>query len=438
MNKVIAVIRREFVERVRTRAFLLTTLLGPLFFVGIAVLPALLISREVTGRNVVVIDAGEGGFGKRVTAALSAAKKGSGADAVDKYLPTLIVAGDRAESVRDSLVPLTGLSRRADGTIDGIMMVSEGGITKGQLTYLGVDVGSPRAMEDLRRTLSPVMMTERLERAGVDPTVALRAVTPLDLETRKVSEGKLTNESGGATFALAYAMSFILYVALLLYGTQVMTSVVEEKSNRIMEILVSSLTPFQLLLGKVIGVGLVSLVQIGVWSTAAKLLATYQGKLMAAIGASSAGGGVPFMLPSMPTSLLVVFLVFFALGFLLYSAAYAAIGSMCSTVQETQQAQMPVMLFIVMGLMSMFALLNEPNGSLARVLSLLPPLAPFVVPVRHSIAPIPMAELALSIALTIGGLLAVVWVAARIYRVGILMYGKKASFKDIVHWVRAS
>jgi ABC-2 type transport system permease protein len=136
--------------------------------------------------------------------------------------------------------------------------------------------------------------------------------------------------------------------------------------------------------------------------------------------------------------LLVVFLVFFALGFLLYSAAYAAIGSMCSTVQETQQAQMPVMLFIVMGLMSMFALLNEPNGSLARVLSLLPPLAPFVVPVRHSIAPIPMAELALSIALTIGGLLAVVWVAARIYRVGILMYGKKASFKDIVHWVRAS
>ena len=98
------------------------------------------------------------------------------------------------------------------------------------------------------------------------------------------------------------------------------------------------------------------------------------------------------MLPSMPTALLLVFLIFFVLGFLLYSAAYAAIGSMCSTVQETQQAQMPVMLFIVMGLMSMFALLNEPNGSLARVLSLIPPLAPFVVPVRYSIAPIPLPD----------------------------------------------
>jgi ABC-2 type transport system permease protein len=438
MSKVVAVVRREFIERVRTRAFVLTTLLGPVFFIGMAVLPVLLISREVAGRKVVVVDAGTGSFGARVEAALSAARKGTGPDAVPKYLPTLIVAGNQAGAVRDSLVPRTGLSQRDGESIDGIMMVSEGGIAKGQLTYLGVDVGSPRAMEDLRRTLGPVMMTERLQRAGVDPAVALGAVAPLDLETRKVSEGRLTNESGGATFALAYAMSFILYIALLLYGTQVMTSVVEEKSNRIMEILVSSLTPFQLLLGKVIGVGLVGLLQIGVWSTAAKLLATYQGKLMAAFGVTGAGGGVPFLLPSMPTDLLVVFLVFFALGFLLYSAAYAAIGSMCNTVQETQQAQMPVMLFILMGLMSMFALLNDPNGSLARTLSLIPPLAPFVVPVRHSIAPIPLPELLLSVGLTVAGLLAVVWVAARIYRVGILMYGKKASFKDMVRWVRAS
>ncbi|MBL8987000.1 MAG: ABC transporter permease, partial [Gemmatimonadetes bacterium] len=122
----------------------------------------------------------------------------------------------------------------------------------------------------------------------------------------------------------------------------------------------------------------------------------------------------------------------------LYSAAYAAIGSMCNTIQETQQAQMPVMLFIIMGLMSMFALLNEPNGNLARVLSLVPPLAPFVVPVRHSIAPIPLGELLLSVATTIAGLLLIVWVAARIYRVGILMYGKKASLKDIVRWVRTA
>lgn len=439
MSKVFAVIRREFVERVRTKAFIIGTLLGPVFFVGMAVLPALLLSRETTGRKVVVIDAGSGEFGGKIQQALASARKGSGPDAEAKFVPSLLVAGARAEDVRDSLVRHTGLSRRSEESIDGILMVSEGGITKGEVTYLGVNVGSPRDMEDLRRLLTPVMMTERLQRAGVDPVVALKAVVPLALETRKVSEGKLTNESGGATFALAYAMGFILYISLLLYGSQVMSSVIEEKSNRIMEILVSSLTPFQLLLGKVVGVGLVSLLQIGVWTTAAKLLRDYQPQIMKAIGAGgAAGGGVPFMLPSMPTDLLVIFLTFFTLGFLLYSAAYAAIGSMCNTIQETQQAQMPVMLFIIMGLMSMFALLNEPNGNLARVLSLVPPLAPFVVPVRHSIAPIPLGELLLSVATTIAGLLLIVWVAARIYRVGILMYGKKASLKDIVRWVRTA
>lgn len=439
MSKVFAVIRREFVERVRTKAFIIGTLLGPVFFVGMAVLPALLLSRETTGRKVVVIDAGSGEFGGKIQQALASARKGSGPDSEAKFVPSLLVAGARAEDVRDSLVRHTGLSRRSEESIDGILMVSEGGITKGEVTYLGVNVGSPRDMEDLRRLLTPVMMTERLRRAGVDPVVALKAVVPLALETRKVSEGKLTNESGGATFALAYAMGFILYLSLLLYGSQVMSSVIEEKSNRIMEILVSSLTPFQLLLGKVVGVGLVSLLQIGVWTTAAKLLRDYQPQIMKAIGAGgAAGGGVPFMLPSMPTDLLVIFLTFFTLGFLLYSAAYAAIGSMCNTIQETQQAQMPVMLFIIMGLMSMFALLNEPNGNLARVLSLVPPLAPFVVPVRHSIAPIPLGELLLSVATTIAGLLLIVWVAARIYRVGILMYGKKASLKDIVRWVRTA
>ena len=437
MNKVIAVIRREFLERVRTKAFLIATLLGPLFFIGISVLPALLLRRESVGRQVVIINTTTGDFGARIEAALAAAKKGTGPGALAKYIPVRIDAPSRGQEVRDSVVRITGLSKKAEGSVDGILIVDESGITTGKLTYLGANVGSPRDMDDLRAVLNPVVVTERLRRAGVDPIVAFGAATPLALETRKVSEGKLTNESGGATFALAYGMSFILYIALLLYVTQVMTSVIEEKYNRIMEVLVSSLTPFQLLLGKVIGVGLVSLVQIGIWTTAAKLLRDYQPQIMKAFGASDGGMG-GFALPAMSFSLLIVFVIFFVLGFLLYSAAYAAVGSMCNTVQETQQAQMPVMLCIIFGLMSMFALLNEPNGSLAQTLSLVPLLAPFVVPVRYSIAPIPLPSLLLYIATTVLGLLVIVWIAARIYRVGILSYGKKASFKDMARWIRAS
>jgi ABC-2 type transport system permease protein len=289
-------------------------------------------------------------------------------------------------------------------------------------------------MQSLRQALTPLVITERLSRAGVDPGVALGATRPVDLETRKVTQGKLTGESGEATFALAYAMGIILYMALLLYGSQVMTSIIEEKANRIIEVLVSSMTPFQMMLGKVVGVGLVSLLQLGIWASAALFLSENRTRVMGWFGLQASGMGG---LPAMDPVLLIVFLVFFALGFLLYSSAYAAVGSMCNTVQETQQAQMPVMMFVLVGFFSTFALLRDPTSTFAKVAGFIPPLAPFVVPVRYSLSPIPIAELLAAGVTTVLGMLGVVWIAARIYRIGILMYGKRASVRDVVRWVTA-
>ena len=147
---------------------------------------------------------------------------------------------------------------------------------------------------------------------------------------------------------------------------------------------------------------------------------------------------MPLSLPSMHPDLFVVFLLFFALGFLLFAAAYAAVGAMCSTTQDAGQLQMPVMMFIIAGFFSVFALIRDPNGTTAQVLSYVPPLAPFVVPMRYSISPLALPQLLASIAVTILGMLAVVWVAARIYRVGILMYGKRASFREVFRWIRAA
>lgn len=432
MHKIIAVIRREFLERVRTKAFIIGTLLGPVFFIALVVIPGLLLSRGSTGLRIAVIDASEGDFGQRVVNALGEVRPGGKA----KYVPTRIAAAGRAPDVLDSLVPFTGLSEASDANAwDGLLIVDEGAITTGKVSYYGDNVGSLEDMQSLRQALTPLVITERLSRSGVDPSVALRATTPVSLDSRKVTQGKLTGESGEATFALAYAMGIILYMALLLYGTQVMTSIIEEKSNRIIEILVSSLTPFQMLLGKVVGVGLVSLLQIGIWATAAVLLSENRGTVMGWFGLETAGAGIG--LPAMDPGLVAVFLVFFALGFLLYSSAYAAVGSMCNTVQETQQAQMPVMMFVLVGFFSTFALLRDPTSTFAKVAGFIPPLAPFVVPVRYSLSPIPIAELLAAAATTVIGLLAVVWVAARIYRVGILMYGKRASLKDVVRWVAA-
>jgi ABC-2 type transport system permease protein len=266
----------------------------------------------------------------------------------------------------------------------------------------------------------------------------MRSVQGIGLATTKVANGKLTGDSGEATFFLAYGMGMILYISLLIFGTQVMNSIVEEKNNRIVEILSSSLTPFQMMLGKIVGVGSVALLQIGIWAGTATFISSNQARIFGALGAGSGGGPMPLALPKMNPDLLVVFLLFFALGFLIFAALYAAVGAMVNTTQEAGQAQFPVMMFVLAGFFSVFLLIKEPNGTAAQVLSYVPLLSPFVVPMRYSISPLPWPELLGSIAATVAGLFGVVWVAARVYRVGILMYGKRATLREVARWVRAT
>lgn len=436
MYKILAVIRREFMTRVHTRAFVIGTVLGPLLMGFMFVLPILLSRRETAPKQIVVLDAARGEFGRLTAERL----RGEMRDTVTRTRPRyrithLAVNPGSLQRVRDSLVALTGSASEPTRALDGVLVIDDTTLSSGRIQYLGVNVGSPADMSALRRALDPLVKSARLTEAGVDPIVVMGALRPIDFQTLKVSEGRVTGDSGEASFLLAYVMSFMLYFALLLYGIQVMSSVVEEKSSRIMEVLVSSLTPFQMLLGKVVGVGLVALLQIAIWAGTAMVLTTFGGQIATLFGASPATvSDLP--LPAVSPDMLIVFLLFFSLGFLFFAAAYAAVGSMCSTVQETQQSHTPITLLIAAGLFCMFALLSEPAGPLARTLSLVPFVAPFVTPVRYSFAPLPWTELLASTVAMILGILGVIWIAARIYRVGILSYGKKASFRDVVRWVR--
>jgi ABC-2 type transport system permease protein len=292
-------------------------------------------------------------------------------------------------------------------------------------------------MAALEETIRPVVQTERLMQEHVDTAVVRRATAKIDISKSKITDGKLTGESGASSFILAYVMTFILYIALLLYGIQVMSSVLEEKTSRIMEILSSSLTPFQLMLGKVIGVGSVGLFQLSIWAATSLYLTANLVPILKLLN-QPAEAATNISIPAISPALLAVFLGFFLLGFFLYAALYAAVGSMCSTQQDTQQAQQPVMIGIVAGFMCMFPVLNDPNGSLAHTLSLIPFVAPFVTPLRYSIAPLPPSELLLSIGCTLAGVIVIVWLASRIYRVGILAYGKRPTFKELWSWIRTA
>jgi len=418
VRKVWAVIRREFVERVRSKWFWISALLGPVFFGGMIVVPVLLAGAGGT-RRIAVVDGTTGAFGARVVAELRHGKI---------FRATRVPAG---AGVVDSVTQLVGAKQ-----LDGFLIVTDAVVETGTAEYRASNVSSFRDVAELQDVLARLAVAARLERQGVDPTLVGRAQLRISLKTKKISGSKTTGESAAQSFALAYVMGVVLFLVITIYGVNVMSSVVEEKTTRIVEVLVSSLRPFQLMIGKVLGVGAVSLFQFVLWGLGAKLLLSQRRALLAGLGGVDEARQV-FQMPHLSAATLGVFLSYFLGGFFLYSAMYAAVGAMSSNEQEARQAQQPVMFLLLIAYVSMFGLMNNPESTYAVTLSLIPFTAPIAMPVRWAASTVPVDELAGSLGLLLTGIVAVTWVAARIYRVGILMTGKRPNIKELVRWVRA-
>jgi len=418
MRKVWVVIRREFVERIRTRWFWVMALLGPLFFAAVFVLPTVLASRGGV-RQIVVVDATTGPVGARITHLLN--------DSPMFRAQRVPASGE----VVDSLTTEVEQKR-----LGGFLIVTDAAADSGKAEYRGSNVSGFATVGALERTIGEVVSAVRLEREGVDPRVVARARIPVRLETKKIAGGKTTGETAAQSFSLAYFMGIILYTAILLYGINVMSSVLEEKTTRIVEVLVSSLRPFQLMLGKVLGVGAVSIFQFLIWGVSARLLFTHRPAFLT--GRDVGEADQIFQVPHVSGATAAVFITYFLGGFFLYSAMFAAVGAMSSSEQEARQAQQPVSWLLVVSFVSMFGILNDPASTFAVTLSLVPFSAPIAMPVRWAAGNLPVSELALSLAILLAAIGGVTWVAARIYRVGILMTGKRPNLKELVRWIRTA
>ena len=443
MPKLFPIIRREFIERVRTRAFLIATLIGPIMFYVVSHLGTWMMAKATGVQTIAVLDASAAQVSSRLLDSLTAERLGPSTSGPRRYRFDIVaVEPGREGAVRDSLVPMVDArDARGDlalGALTGILIVTDTGLAAGRLTYLGQNVGSISDIGHLEHALRSAVVRERMLALGATLQVTQVAIAPVELTTAKVTKGKLTGEGSESAFFLSYLLVLMLFIAMMPTGVQVMSAVVEEKTNRILEVLVSSVSPFELMLGKVLGVGASALVQLAIWAGSAALF----GRLAptpTAVATPGEGADVFSMsLPAIPTDLIVVTLIYFALGFLFFATAYAAVGAMCSTVQETQQAQFPVMAMMMAGYFGAFAAIGRPESTAAKVMSFLPPTAPFIVPTRWSNSALPMPELLGSIAVCTLGVVGMVWLAARIYRVGILSYGKKPSFKDLWVWIRHS
>ena len=424
MRKIWVVVRREFVEKVRNKWFIISTVLGPLLMASFVVLPILMAERGGAQRRIVVVDLGTVDLADQLVGALRAPLP------VTATLLRVEVA-DLAD-VADSLTALVGAKE-----VDGYLIVSEEAVEDGTVEYRGSNVSSMADMQVLERLLRETVMTERLGRAGVDAEVVQRARIPLRMRTLSIRGGKVTEGSGESAFILAYAVWLVLYMAILLYGVQVMGAVVEEKTSRVIELLISSLRPFQLLAGKVIGVGAVGLFQLAIWGVCAWLLFQQRDLVLRLVGidAGPTGG---FAFPAVPLETIAIVLTYFLLGYFLYAAMFAAVGAMSNSDAEARQAQTPVIMLLVIPTVLMLGILQQPDGAMAVSLSLIPFCSPIAMPVRWAAATVPIEELALSIGLLVAALLLVVWVAARIYRVGILMYGKRPNPKELWRWIRTT
>jgi ABC-2 type transport system permease protein len=418
MGRSLPVARREFLERVRSKAFLIGTIVGPLLMAGLMIGPALIASKQ-KGRpsRIAVVDAG-GELRSAVETALAQAKDGQDL--------RFVVKGGASGGVEEARSRLR--QDVMDGRLDGYLLLPLDALQSSVAEYYGKSVTNRFDLRLMDRAVEEVLVGRRLQGEGLDPQRIKGLTRPLDLKTFRVSaSGEKADR--GITFIFSTVLMMLIYVSVLMWGQALMTGVIEEKTSRVVEMAVSAMSPWDLLFGKLIGVGAAGLTQLAVWVASLAAFAAFGGTMM------PAGEG---QMPEVTPLLLVSFLVYFLLGYFLYGAMYAAIGASVNTVQEAQNLAFPAMMPVIASVVMFPVVLQSPDSTLSVVLSLIPFATPILMFLRITVLTPPMWQIALSIVLTTLTIVGVTWVSARIYRVGILMYGKRPTFPEMLRWVRHS
>jgi ABC-2 type transport system permease protein len=415
-RKVRAIIKREYVEHIRRKAFWIFTILMPLMWIAFFAVSIFTQTRASGVRHIAVIDP----TGKYFTPLQNEIIHGK--DAARFELTNAPVPPAGVDALRADLRKQIEARK-----IDGYLLLDPDAIASGKVTYRASSVSDYSYQERLERHLNNVLLRDRLLSRGIAPGAIAELEKTVSIDARRADD----KESGG--FMVSMVFFIFLYVTLIQYGMYNMRGVIEEKSNRIVEIVISSVRPTELMLGKVVGIGLVGLTQYAIWSIIAMNLALLSGSgLAAALGFANAS------LPTVPMSTIAYFVLFFLLGYFFYASIYTAIGAPFNTDQEAQQLSMIPTLMIVSIWAFWGVIVNNPNSTLATVLSLIPPLTPMVMFFRVTLAPVPAWQVGLAVLIMIVSIVGMSWFAGKIYRVGILMYGKKPTVPEILKWLRHS
>jgi ABC-2 type transport system permease protein len=433
MSILALIIKREFISKVRNKSFIVMTFLSPLLFVGIGVFVSYLSSLKADLKQIAVYDE---------TGLFVSEFKNS-----EEY-KYINLSSSNVNSIKDSVK-----SESYEGLIY-IPKTSDFKSLENKIQYISNESPSINFVDHVQEVISTKITNENFKIAKLDTLAINNAQAEVNLELKKATGEDSLKGINEIKIAIGGAFGYLIMMFIVIYGNMVMRSVIEEKTNRIIEIIISSVKPFQLMMGKIIGTSLAGILQFLIW-TIVGLILVFSVSMFFGINATPTSNIPPEMIQSaqqefgsvaqlyfnellnLPiATLLICFVIYFIGGYFLYSSFYAAIGAAVDNETDSQQFLLPIILPLILGVyIGFFTVMNDPHGTVATVFSMIPLTSPIVMLMRIPFG-VPWWQIVFSITILFGAFFFVVWFASKIYRVGILMYGKKPTWKELYKWLK--
>jgi len=450
MRKFLAVVKHEYKKIVLKWSFILGTLLFPIIAAGFAVVPAIIFSIKGEPTRIAVVDQ-SGKLSARLKENLSAERMSAKVQQAAKDSLKNFDASQQerlnksAEQLGASFVftdydfadkPLEQIRRELGEKItakelDAYLIIPDYlDAADAKYEFRSRKAGDFGGERNLKDALNQAVRSERLAGANISEEQLKDLSRNVDFDSKSLDEKGDEKDTDGV-FIASFIIGLMIYITLAIYGQMILAAVVEEKETRIAEILFSSARPFELMMGKLTGVGLAGLTQLGIWITSALVLVGFGMAQMSA-------AGMNISIPNISPLMVILFFVYFLLGFFIYASIFALIGSMVTTVQEGGQFSFPPIMLLLVGFYFSFAVIRDPNSSLSFWVSIAPFFAPITMPVRILAETPPLWQIGLSIFINAAAIAGLIWLASRVYRVGMLMYGKRATIPEVWKWIRQS
>ena len=419
-NKALVIIKREFMVKIKSKYFILATILGPviMFLISIAPIFFMRMSKEQS-QTIVFVDKTEElvqYVEKNFNDKLSTGE--------NKFELIFLDEPEYYENEEDIMKNLESGKYKAlielpDDIIDSY---------NAEITYLSNSLGDIESIESIKRKISYAIGSVRMKNEGIDPEKINLLTSPVSMKTSRIQKGKVETKNLAQDFLTAYVFVFILYITTILYSTSILYGVLEEKTSRVIEVLLSSCNTFDMMMGKLFGAGSVGLFQFFIWGILGGGIFFYVKKMFPEI---------PVMISITP-SVLIYFLIFFLMGFFQYSTMFLAAGALSSNQDDAKQLAQPVTMLIILPFIVSFLGMNDPGNPIVQVLSFIPFFTPMLMFVRITVSSPTVLEIIFSVLLNFVFIFFILFLVSKIYRTGILMYGKRPTFKEVIKWFQYS